>query len=332
MVRVRMMPSLPALLYRAFSTTIRSRFRQGPLFPGWGFSFETTTRLLKFRAAAVNELPLDEQRRLQEVAGEQEAKRMKSKVERSKARVGGVDGEWFVPKGKTPTRVILYLHGGGFIVGSTRTHAEMIMRLAIAAEARIFAPNYRLAPEHPHPAQIEDCRAVYEALLADGVRPENLIVAGDSAGGNLSIVVPLVLRESKIPLPGAIAALSPWVDVARREGSLSAHQVYDWAAPEDFDHWVEYYIGKQDPKQPLISPIYADLKGLPPMRIDVGTAEMLLDQVRDFASRAKDAGLVVDFHELPGMIHNSYLLAGYYPECQAAIDDLGAWMKKTVAV
>lgn len=332
MVRVRMMPSLPTLLYRAFSTTLRSRFRQGPLFPGWGFSFETTTRLLKFRAAAVNELPLDEQRRLQEVAGDQEAKRMKSKVERSKARVGGVEGEWFVPKGKMPTRVILYLHGGGFIVGSTRTHAEMIMRLAIAAEARIFAPNYRLAPEHPYPAQIEDCRAVYEALLADGVRPENLIVAGDSAGGNLSIVVPLVLREAKIPLPAAIAALSPWVDVARREGSLSAHQVYDWAAPEDFDHWVEYYIGKQDPKQPLISPIYADLKGLPPIRIDVGTAEMLLDQVRDFASRAKDAGLVVDFHELPGMIHNSYLLAGYFPECQAAIADLGAWIKKTVAV
>lgn len=325
-----MPPSLPALMFRAFSTTARSRFRNGPLFPGWDFKFEVTTRLLKFRAAAVNELPLDEQQRLQEIAGEQEAKRMKSKVDRKTATVGGVEGEWFTAKGKTPKRVVLYLHGGGFIVGSTRTHAEMIMRLAIAADARIFAPNYRLAPKHRHPAQIQDCRAVYEALLADGINPKNLLIAGDSAGGNLSIAVPVVLRDEKIPLPAGIAALSPWVDIARREGSLLAHEPYDWAAPADFDHWVDYYLDKQDPKAPLVSPIYADLHGLPPMRIDIGTAEMLLDQVRDFAAKAKGAGLSVDLHELPGMIHNSYLLAGYFPQCQAAIDDLGAWMKKIV--
>jgi len=326
-----MMPSLATLMFRAFSTTIRSRFRKGPLFPGWSFNFEGTTRLLKFRAAAVNELPLEEQRRLQEIAGDREAKRMNSKVERRAARVGGIDGEWFTPKGKTPKRVVLYVHGGGFVVGSSRTHGEMIARLAIAANARIFAPNYRLAPEHRYPAQIEDCRAVYEALLKDNIRPQDLIIAGDSAGGNLSIVLPLVLRDEKIPLPAGIAALSPWVDLTRRGGSLSAHEPYDWAAPSDFDHWVEWYVDKQDPKAPLVSPMYADLQGLPPLRIDIGTAEMLLDQVRDFAARAKEAGLSVDFREIPGMVHNSYLLAAYFPECQASIDDLGAWMKKTVA-
>ncbi len=327
-----MMPSLPALVFRAFSTTVRSRFRNGPLFPGWGFSFEVTTRLLKFRAAALNELPLEEQQRLQEIAGDQEAKRMKGKVDRSSARIGGIDGEWFVPKGKTPKRVILYFHGGGFIAGSSRTHGEMLMRLCLAADARLFAPNYRLAPAHRFPAQIHDCRAVYEALLTDGIPSQDLIIAGDSAGGNLSIAVPLVLRDNNVPLPAGIAALSPWVDVARRGGSLAAHEPYDWAVPADFDHWVEYYLDKHDPRDPLVSPIYADLHGLPPLRIDVGTAEMLLDQVRDFAARAKDAGLKVDFRELPGMIHNSYLLAGYFPECQAGIDDLGAWMKKIVVV
>jgi epsilon-lactone hydrolase len=326
-----MMPSLASLVFRAFSTTIRSRFRKGPLFPGWSFSFEGTTRMLKFRAEAVNALPVDEQRRIHEIAGDQEAKRMKSKVDRQNARVGGIEGEWFTPKGKTPKRVVLYLHGGGFVSGSTRTHGEMIMRLAVAADARIFAPNYRLAPEHRYPAQINDCRAVYEALLEDGIRPQDLIVCGDSAGGNLSITLPLMLRDEKIPLPAGIAALSPWVDLARRGGSLSAHEPYDWAAPIDFDHWVEWYIDKQDPQAPLISPMFADLQGLPPMRIDIGTAEMLLDQVRDFAARAKEAGLSVDFREIPGMVHNCYLLAGYFPECQAAIDDLGVWMKKIVA-
>lgn len=324
------MPPLPALAFRAFSTTFGSRRRNGPLFPGWSFSFEMTTRLLKFRAAAVNQLPLDKQQRLQEQAGEQEARRMKSKAVRTKTQIAGMDGEWFVAKGQTPKRVILYLHGGGFVTGSTRTHAEMLMRLAIAADARIYAPNYRLAPGHRYPAQIEDCRAVYEALLADGIRPDNLIVAGDSAGGNLAITVPLTLREAKIPLPAAIAALSPWVDLGRSGGTLDAHEKYDWAVPADFVFWKEQYLDKHDPNQPLVSPIHADLHGLPPMRIDIGTAEMLLDQVRDFAAHAKKSGLLVDLHELPGMVHNSYLLAGYFAECQAAIDDLGAWMKKTV--
>jgi monoterpene epsilon-lactone hydrolase len=327
-----MMPSLGSLVFRAFSSTVRSRFRNGPLFPGWSFSFEGTTRLLKLRAVAVGKLPLDEQRKIQEIAGDQEAKRMKSKVDRQDARVGGIDGEWFVPKGKTPQRVVLYIHGGGFVTGSSRTHAEMLMRLAIAADARIYAPNYRLAPEHRYPAQIDDCRAVYQALLADGIRPESLIIAGDSAGGTLSITLPLVLRDEKIPLPAGIAALSPWVDLANRTGSLLAHEPYDWATPADFDGWLDHYLGKQDPKAPLASPIFADLHGLPPLRIDIGTAEMLLDQVRAFGQRAKEAGLSVDYHEIPGMVHNGYLLAGYFPECQAAIDDLGAWMKRTVEV
>jgi len=326
------MPSLPALAFRAFSTTFGSRWRNGPLFPGWSFSFEMTTRLLKIRAAAVNQLPLEEQQRLQEIAGDQEARRMKSKAERTNARFAGMDGEWFVAKGKTPKRVILYLHGGGFVTGSTRTHGEMLCRLAIAADARIYAPNYRLAPGHRYPAQIDDCKAVYEALLADGIRPENLIIAGDSAGGNLAVTVPLALRDAKIPLPAALAALSPWVDLGRRGGSLEAHEKYDWAVPADFDFWKDNYLDKQDPKQPLVSPLYADLRGLPPLRIDIGTAEMLLDQVREFAEHAKKAGLKVDLHELPWMVHNSYLLAGYFPECQAAIDDLGTWMKKTVVV
>jgi acetyl esterase/lipase len=257
---------------------------------------------------------------------------MKSKVDRQNARIGGIDGEWFTPKGKTSQRVVLYIHGGGFVTGSSRTHGEMLMRLSIAADARIYALDYRLAPEHQYPAQIDDCRAVYQALLADGIRPRDLIIAGDSAGGNLAIVLPMVLRDEKVPLPAAIAALSPWVDLANRTGSLLAHEPYDWATPADFDGWLEHYLGKQDSKDPLASPIFADLHGLPPLRIDIGTAEMLLDQVRAFGERAKEAGLVVDFCEIPGMMHNCYLFAGYFPECQAAIDDLGAWMKKTVVV
>jgi len=326
-----MAPSTIALVLRASRDTIASRFRSGPLFPGWSFMFESTARMLKLRARAVESLPLDEQRSLQEEAGEQEARRMRGKVSRSAATLGGISGEWFVPKDRSPRRVVLYLHGGGFMVGSSRTHAEMIMRIAVAADARVFAPNYRLAPEHAFPAQLDDCRAVYRALLAEGIAPGDLVVAGDSAGGNLTITLALALRDANEPLPAALAALSPWTDLPERGGSLAENTRYDWAAPDDFTHWMKNYVGDADPKNPLISPAYADLRGLPPMRVEVGTAEMLLDQVRAFVARAREASVRVDFKELPGFVHNGYLLAGYFPECQAAIDDLCAYLRSASA-
>jgi acetyl esterase/lipase len=313
---------------RALSSTVPSRLRHGPLFPGWSFQFEMVTRVIKLRAAALNELPLPERRRQNEEMGAREAQRMRGKVMRSEAPLGGVPGEWFTPAGRTPGRTILYLHGGGFQEGSSVTHGEMIARLAIAADARVYAPNYRLAPEHPHPAQLDDARAVYRALLGMGVGREDLVLVGDSAGGNLVLALLVALRDAGEPLPARAAPLSPWVDLAATGGSLVENTRYDWAAPEDFSGWVKNYAGSRDVRDPLISPLHADLRGLPPLRVEVGTAEMLLDQVRAFAARAREAGIALDYRELPGMVHNCYLMAAFFPQCQAAIDDLGAWLRR----
>lgn len=315
------------LVLRAFGITFSSRRRQGPLYPGWSFSFEMFTRILALRARSLDPLSLPERRRRQEKDGDREAKRMRRAVERREATVGGVPGEWFVPAGQSPTRTILYLHGGAFMEGSSRTHAEFIMRLAQDGAARIFAPNYRLAPEHPFPAQLEDARAVYRALLADGVRPADLIVAGDSAGGTLTVVLLVSLRDAGEPLPSRAALLSPWTDLPDRSGSLQENARRDWAAPEDFDRWVRQYVGQGDPKNPLISPAYADLRGLPPLRLEVGTAEMLLDQVRAFAARAREAGVPLDYRENEGMVHNCYLFAAYFPDCKRALDGLTTWVR-----
>ncbi|UQA63101.1 alpha/beta hydrolase [Polyangium aurulentum] len=317
------------LVLRAFGNTLSSRRRQGPLYPGWSFSFEVFTRVLALRSRALDPLSLPERRRLQDKDGDREARRMRRAVERREATVGGVPGEWFTPRGKSPARTILYLHGGGFMEGSSRTHAEMLMRLALESDARLFAPNYRLAPEHPFPAQLDDTRAVYRALLADGVRPEDLVVAGDSAGGNLTIVLLASLRDAGEPLPSRAAALSPWTDLPDRSGSLQANASRDWAAPEDFDRWVAQYVGSHDPRNPLISPAYADLHGFPPLRVEVGTAEMLLDQVRAFADRARKAGVPLDYREHDGMVHDCYLFAAYFQNCKQALCDLATWIRGT---
>ncbi len=315
------------LVLRAFGTTFASRRRQGPLYPGWSFTFEMFTRILLFRARSLDPLALPERRQRQDKDGDQQAKPLRRAVERREATVGGVPGEWFVPAGKSPARTILYLHGGGFMEGSSRTHAGFIMNLADQGEARIFAPNYRLAPEHPFPAQLDDSRAVYRALLAEGVRPADLIVAGDSAGGTLTAVLLVSLRDAGEPLPSRAILLSPWTDLPDRSGSLQENASRDWAAPEDFDRWVTQYVGKEDPKNPLISPAYADLRGLPPLRLEVGTAEMLLDQVRAFATRLREAGVPLDYKEHEGMVHNCHLFAAFFPDCKQALDGLTAWIR-----
>jgi acetyl esterase/lipase len=135
------------------------------------------------------------------------------------------------------------------------------------------------------------------------------------------------LRDAGEPLPSRAALLSPWTDLLDRSGSLQENARRDWAAPEDFDLWARQYVGREDPKNPLISPAYADLRGLPPLRLEVGTAEMLLDQVRAFAARAREAGVPLDYRENEGMVHDCYLFAAYFPACKRALDALTAWVR-----
>ncbi len=254
-----------------------------------------------------------------------------AKTTRTNVDASGVPSEWCAPRdGFAPggAPVVLYLHGGGYVFGSTRTHAAIVARIALAARARVLTPNYRLAPEHPFPAAVEDAIAVYEWLLAAGVPASRIVVAGDSAGGGLTMSLLLRLREAKRPLPAGAVLVCPWVDHTAEGGSAVTNAPFDYATIEMADAWREAYLPDgHDLRDPIVSPVYADLAGLPPLLVQVGAAELLCDQVRALAARAEDHGVDVKLQVAPDMIHVWHSFADFFPDCQNAIEDIGAFVR-----
>lgn len=314
------------IMLRALAATLIGRWRHGPARPGWSFRFELFARVLKLNAAAQSKRSIPARRKVDERMATI-PREIRRQVQQREVTLGGVRCVVFEPP--RAERTLVYLHGGGFIGGSARTHGELISRLALASGARTIAPEYRLAPEHAYPAAHDDVLAVWRALSASGEVVGPVALAGDSAGGTLSIALLAALRDAGEPMPSCAVLLSPWVDMKARDGSMRAHARYDWAEPEDFDEWMRLYAGKADPSLPALSPLHANLAGLPPLLIEVGTAEMLLDQVRAFAAKARESGVDVTFRELPDMVHDSYLLAPYFPDCARAIERLGAYVRET---
>lgn len=244
---------------------------------------------------------------------------------------GGVTGDWVSMPGVATDRALLYFHGGAYMMGSARTHRDLAARLSQAAGVRVLVPNYRLAPENPYPAALEDATAVYGWLLEQGFNPEHLAICGDSAGGNLAVVTLLALREAGVPLPAAAILLSPWTDL-----TLSGETVKTRAAVDPMIRLGEpseqfaYYVGQHDPTGPLLSPIFADLSGLPPMLIHVGNDEVLLDDSVRLAERAQAAGTPVELKVWEGMWHVFQSLAFNLPEGRDSIAELGAFVKRHV--
>lgn len=244
------------------------------------------------------------------------------KVER--AEVGGIPGDWLSMPGADANRVVLYIHGGAFVLGSARGYRAMCARLAKATQARIFVADYRLAPESPFPAAIQDCAAAYRGLLAQGVAPSSIVIAGDSAGGNLTVATLLSLRDAGVPLPAAGVCISPWVDLECVGETMKTKA--------DVDPLCEYnsmileaglYLNGQNARAPLASPIHADLRGLPPLLIQVGTEETLLDDSKRLAQAAEKAGVPVALDIFEDMPHVWHVFAEYLPEAQQAIDKIG---------
>ncbi len=249
-------------------------------------------------------------------------------VARSTEEVGNVAGEWHIPKTGDEGRVILYLHGGGFSVGSPKSHRSLASRLALACGARVFVADYRLAPEHPFPAALEDSKRVYGALLDRGIEPSRLFVAGDSAGGSLTLATLLAVRDDGAPLPAAGVCISPSTDLARTGESMKSKAAEDpMLRQPTLDTSVELYLGDRDPKTPLASPLYAELAGLPPLLIHVGSREVLLSDAERFAERAKAAGVDVTLFVAEGMIHVWHAFAPLVPEATAAIGDIGKFVR-----
>jgi acetyl esterase/lipase len=316
---------IAAQMLRAAAKTAFARARRGPQRPTWSVGLEIMITMMRDGQTAQAFLPWAEQRVIGEVMGELGGKRL-ADVQEREASVAGLPGAWLLPDGHDEARgpVIVYLHGGSYIYGCLASHRELVMRIAKASGARVFFPIYRLAPEHPFPAAIDDAVAVVRAIL-DVVGPARVVLAGDSAGGGLAVATLLRLRDVRAPLPAAAALISPWVELDAHGGSLDAN-VDDWGHGWMFPRWAEAYLAGHDPRDPLASPAHADLRGLPPLRLDVGEAEMLHDQVVRFAARAKAHGVDTALTVWPDMVHDFQVFAATVPLAQRAIDELGAFV------
>ncbi len=245
---------------------------------------------------------------------------------------GGVPAEWVVVPGASVGRVILYLHGGGYVMGSINSHRDLATRLSRAAAARVLLIDYRLAPEHPHPAAVEDAVAAYRWLLSTGAAASRITVAGDSAGGGLTVATLVALRDGGTPLPAAGVCLSPWVDLEGIGDSMTTQAAADPMVQRDpLRKMAALYLAGQDPRTPLAAPLYANLSGLPPLLIQVGTAETLLDDSTRLAERARKAGVNVTLEPWEDMIHVFQAFAPILPEGREAIERIGAFVRQRTA-
>jgi len=243
--------------------------------------------------------------------------------------VGGVPAEWQTTPSVRRDRVLLYFHGGGFIMGSPNSHRLLTVVLGEATEMRVLSVDYRLAPEHPYPAALEDCTAVYNWLLSTGIPPKNIVVAGDSAGANLTLTTLIKLRDNRIPLPAGAVCLSPPTDLAGADESFFENAETDPVlADVGLFWWIPAYLAGADPHDPLVSPVYADLRGLPPMLIHVSKCEMLCSASTRLAERAKAAGVPVILETWKDMPHVWHAFGLYdLIESKEAIARIGEFVK-----
>ena len=242
--------------------------------------------------------------------------------------VNGVRAEWVTTPESESSGVVLYFHGGGYSIGSAETHRDLVARLCRAAGARALSVDYRLAPEHRFPAAVEDAVASYRWLLGQCVPPGAIVLAGDSAGGGLALGTLLALRDQAVPLPAACVCMSPVTDHLKTGASMESKAAVDpLVQHKTSTENSRRYIGPNgDPKTPYASPLYADLKGLPPILILVGTAEVLLDDSTRFAERARAAGVETEIEVWDEMIHIWPFFADL-PEAARAIDRMGSYIR-----
>ncbi|MCA9529741.1 MAG: alpha/beta hydrolase [Myxococcales bacterium] len=297
--------------------------------PSWGPKTTALVRALRSAAqrSTFEMTPVQTRRLLERIAWL--APRV-SGIRRTDARVGGVPATWYLPSGHRgpDARVLMHLHGGGFALCSQRTHGTMVSELATAAGARGLLPRYRLAPEHPYPAALDDCEAAYVGLLASGVHPSRIILSGDSAGGNLVVSLAVRLREAGIPLPRALVLLSPWVDLTASGVSVDSNACYDYVTRPILDRFAELYAASCDPTSPELSPLRANLRGLPPTLIQVGGAESLLSEGCEFAAKARAAGVQVSLQKWEGMVHAWQGYSFALPDARDAIAEVGRYVHR----
>jgi epsilon-lactone hydrolase len=312
------------LAARTSAFTLGRRALRGPRHPGWSLPFEVAMAIVRAT------LQRDHERAAQAVRTRVHplSRSLLRRVAVHHEQVAGVPVEVHTPHGyRSEDPTLLYLHGGGYVTCSPASHRELIARMALASGARCVAPDYRLAPEHPFPAALHDVLAVYRTLLGSGVPASALFLGGDSAGGGLALATMLQLRELGEPLPRAGLLLSPWVDLTLSVADLDGHGPHDYLNARMLVETAPKYAGNESLSHPLVSPIHADLWGLPPLLVQTGEWELFREQNERLVARARSAGVDVRHEIEPGMLHVFPAFAGVLPQGRAALRSLGQYVR-----
>lgn len=294
-------------------------------------SLQIRSYLLAIKAASGAPAPLEEQRasyekRIETYVGHPLALPEGTRVE--SVDVDGIPAEWISPAGADQERVVLFFHGGAYVLGSLTSHREIVARLSAAALVRSLQVGYRLAPEHVFPAALDDALTAYRWLLDQGIKPEHVILAGDSAGGGLSLALLQVVRDQHLPIPAGVVLLSPWTDLAGTVESRTTRNEADPIFSEDLINFLaNFYAGTEEKQNPRLSPVYADLHGFPPLLIEVGKDEVLLDDALQLAEHARVAQVPVELTVWEGMWHVFQQHASVLPEGQQSIENIGRFIR-----
>lgn len=253
--------------------------------------------------------------------------KMPEDVTVKKEQIGQINAEWISPETPAQGKVLLYIHGGGFISGSCNTHRMHVAKFAKGSGITAVVFDYRLAPEYPFPTGLEDCVTVYHSILKMGYRPQDIIIGGESAGATLTLSLLLTLKKRRISLPKAAFVISPVTDLRCQADSFRYNAKNDIAPMGSWDVWTKYYIGDNDPANPLLSPQMGDYKGLPPLHICVGTHEIHLDDCENLARKAKNEGVDVILSRWRHMVHAFPILSPLFPEAKHAMSGICEFVK-----
>jgi epsilon-lactone hydrolase len=317
---------LVAVLLAAMLATMR-RLTGRRRRSAWGFGVEVLVACYRGTWSVMPKIGIVRWRNVSENLSPLRTDGLEPRYVRHESESTAIDGAWLEPP-ETDGGVLLYFHGGGFVFGSLRTHGNLIGALARAARAGTLALEYRLGPEHPVPAALEDALSAYRYLLAQGIPAKRIVLAGDSAGGTLVLNTLVALRDAGEALPAAGVAICPWVDLDCSGASFRTNSTFDFVGEEHCRLAAASYLAGADARKPTISPLFAELSGLPPLLLQAGGVEVLVDQVRAFSARAGAAGVDVRLSVYDDMVHVWHMMRGVAPEAQRAIDEIGAFVRK----
>jgi epsilon-lactone hydrolase len=312
------------LWWATLYVTVR-RLLRGPLLPNWSWMLETSMFFLRGQShKAFDEPDPVRSREFQDALTFASPALARMEIDEV---ITPVKGEWYQEKGSESGLTMLYLHGGGYAYYA-RAHRAIISLFTEAADARTFALDYPLIPEHRYPTQLNHALAAYRWLLETGIQAGKLVVAGDSAGGNLTLALLQAIRVEGLPQPAIAICICPWTDVSNPGKSMAVNEPFDWVEKRMADQWAEWLCDKNEYANPIISPVFADLKGLAPIYIQAGSGEILYDMICTFAEEGKKHGADVRLETWPNMPHDFQAFGDLVPEARDALTRFGEEAKQ----